>query len=201
MDKMLVWNNIERIMKEKNMMNSIFISNVDISLKTLFDWQLGNETPDIYMLPKIAKSLGVTIDELFYDENEVKEESKDDTLYIIVSKGDQILEKRELNDEIINKIEVSLDLDVKNIQCHGNISCKDLKDCSINANKVSCKTISGNVSASNVECEIVSGPVACGFNVHCKEVRGSVSSGHNVYATKIYGDVDATNIYYENQEQ
>ena len=197
MDKMTIWKNIEKIMKENDVSNILFMSKLDISIIKLNDWQKGNSVPDIYMLPKIAKALNVSIDRLFESEEYEVNENNDDILYIVVSKGNYVLEKHQLNDDIINKIEIPLDLNVKNIQCHGNITCKNLKECSISTNKLLCNNIVGNVSATHVKCETISGNVACGFDVHCNEVHGSVSSGNNVHAKTIYGDVKATNIYNE----
>lgn len=199
MDKTFLWNNISKIMKDKDISNGTFILRTDISLSTLFDWQLGKSYPDTFMLPKIAKALDVTINDLFADENYGIDGNEDNTLYVLIAKGNTVLEKHQINEEIINKIEVSFDQNVENIQCEGNIVCKDLKDCKVNANSITCTNVEGNVSCSKIECQTINGPIACGFNVNCDEIRGSVASGHNVYAKKIYGDVEATNVYYENE--
>ena len=56
MDKMTIWKNIEKIMKENDVSNILFMSKLDISIIKLNDWQKGNSVPDIYMLPKIPKA-------------------------------------------------------------------------------------------------------------------------------------------------
>jgi len=54
--------------KEKNMTQAVLAEKLNISNRTISKWENGDGFPDITILPEIAKTLGISIDELLAGE-------------------------------------------------------------------------------------------------------------------------------------
>ncbi len=78
-----IGNNIKRMRKQRKITQSEFASYMNVSHQTVSKWENGTRVPDAYMLPMIAMFFGVSIDELFSDEelNARKYEQQVETEY------------------------------------------------------------------------------------------------------------------------
>lgn len=71
-DKYKIGNFINQLRKEKKLTQSELGEMIGVTNKAVSKWEVGENTPDSSLLPKIAKVLGVTVDELFRGERDVK---------------------------------------------------------------------------------------------------------------------------------
>ena len=166
---MSVGENIARFRKEKGWTQAELGDKLGVSNQAVSKWELGTTMPDIMLLPVLADTFGVYIDELF--SREIKSEihydhcaefpwPDDDVIRGIVCKGRKILQKEQIKDRFVFEVKG----DVKQVK----------SECSIE--------VDGNVSGgcqagTNVLVSgSLSGGCACGADV---VVSGSLSGGSN----------------------
>ena len=71
-DKNLVGRNIERLRKEKGITQKELADYLNVSDKTVSHWEREESAPDISILPVLAETLGVTVDELLKEIIRIK---------------------------------------------------------------------------------------------------------------------------------
>ena len=64
MNRYALGNNVHRILKEKKLNQHDLCRMADVGYSSLSTWVSGTRTPNAWSLYKIAKALGVTVDEL-----------------------------------------------------------------------------------------------------------------------------------------
>ena len=69
MDPKIIGQHIKKYRKERGMTQQQLAEALFVSDKTISRWELGNGFPDIEELPRLAKLLGITIDQLVGKEN------------------------------------------------------------------------------------------------------------------------------------
>lgn len=222
----------ERILKyrkEKGLTQNEMAEKLFVSYQAISQWENGITKPDIELLPKIAQLFDISIDDLFNDNSnkEIKlDNNKDDTLYIVIAKGNKVLDLHEFDslEKVKNQAkEVHVDITGETLNVYsyfrlqingninGSITCNEGITCanisgSINAgNDVVCCNVGGSVTAGcDVCCQEVGGSVHAGGDVACQDVAASVVAGGDVTSNDVYGDVTSgcdiqcENIYSEN---
>lgn len=206
---------IQALRKEKGLTQNELADKLFVSYQAVSQWENGNTNPDISLLPEIAKVFDVTIDELFFEKSEEKvkidiNNYDKDTLYIVLVKGDKLLNVIDYNKVICENDVVKIDYtgNVLNVKSHFSITVNGdvLKDC-VAGDSVSCGKVGGTVTAGDsVTCgpvegdvtagdEVASGPikgnVTAGDSVACGHVGGNVTAGDSVACGNIEGDVSA----------
>lgn len=188
--KINIQKQIAMLRKRNNMTQAELAEKLSISYQAVSQWENGNTFPDITMLPEIAKIFNVSIDALFNEENSSNIDLsfpfkvKDDTLYVIVSKGNKVLTMNEANkivrdNNFINdeKIVVNIKGEVLNVQ-----SALSLK----------CENVYGDVKAAgSVHCQNIGGNAACGGSIHCNDIGQNAASGGSLHARNVNGKVSA----------
>ena len=166
---MSVGENIARFRKEKGWTQAELGDKLGVSNQAVSKWELGTTMPDIMLLPVLADTFGVYIDELF--SREIKSEihydhcaefpwPDDDIIRGIVCKGRKILQKEQIKDRFVFEVKG----DVKQVK----------SECSIEVDG----NVSGGCQAGNnvLVSGSLSGGCACGADV---VVSGSLSGGSN----------------------
>ena len=166
---MSVGENIARFRKEKGWTQAELGDKLGVSNQAVSKWELGTTMPDIMLLPVLADTFGVYIDELF--SREIKSEihydhcaefpwPDDDSIRGIVCKGRKILQKEQIEDRFVFEVKG----DVKQVK----------SECSIEVDG----NVSGGCQAGNnvLVSGSLSGGCACGADV---VVSGSLSGGSN----------------------
>ena len=188
--KINIQKQIAMLRKRNNMTQAELAEKLSISYQAVSQWENGNTFPDITMLPEIAKIFNVSIDALFNEENSSNIDLsfpfnvKDDTLYVVVSKGNNVLTMNEANkivrdNNFINdeKIVVNIKGEVLNVQ-----SALSLK----------CENVNGDVKAAgSVHCQNIGGNAACGGSIHCNDIGQNAAAGGSVRARNVNGKVSA----------
>ncbi|MBM7582080.1 hypothetical protein JOD02_000937 [Caldicoprobacter guelmensis] len=106
----------------------------------------------------------------------------DGKLRIVAFIGRKLLKK---GDPDSTSIEVKYDGEALDIECHGNLSCSDVKGNVSAKGNVTCRNVGGNVNAGgNATCENIEGNVSAGGNIHCKNINGSVAAGGGIHIEK-----------------
>ena len=181
---------IAMLRKRNNMTQAELAEKLSISYQAVSQWENGNTFPDITMLPEIAKIFNVSIDALFNEENSSNIDLsfpfkvKDDTLYVVVSKGNKVLTMNEANKIVRDnnfsndeKIVVNIKGEVLNVQ-----SALSLK----------CENVYGDVKAAgSVHCQNIGGNAACGGSIHCNDIGQNAASGGSLHARNVNGKVSA----------
>ena len=166
---MSVGENIARFRKEKGWTQAELGDKLGVSNQAVSKWELGTTMPDLMLLPVLADTFGVYIDELF--SREIKSEihydhcaefpwPDDDIIRGIVCKGRKILQKEQIEDRFVFEVKG----DVKQVK----------SECSIEVDG----NVSGGCQAGNnvLVSGSLSGGCACGADV---VVSGSLSGGSN----------------------
>ena len=188
--KINIQKQIAMLRKRNNMTQAELAEKLSISYQAVSQWENGNTFPDITMLPEIAKIFKVSIDALFNEENSSNIDLsfpfnvKNDTLYVVVSKGNKVLTMNEANkivrdNNFINdeKIVVNIKGEVLNVQ-----SALSLK----------CENVNGDVKAAgSVHCQNIGGNAACGGSIHCNDIGQNAAAGGSVRARNVNGKVSA----------
>ena len=197
---MKIGENIKTLRKARGFTQEQLADMLGLSFQAVSKWETNANTPDISLLPAIAKVLGTSIDQLFSESNpELWEGAElikdDDVIRIVQLHGHRVLKTtpvnqsfpiifpRDCNNETqYFKVEVfghviadgSINGDVV---CHGNIDCSDI-------NSFGPIQVSGNLSANRIN--ITEGKIACGSIQECHEIRCP--------SIECTGDIHASNI-------
>ncbi len=200
---MKIGENIKALRKARGLTQEQLADMLGLSFQAVSKWETNANTPDISLLPMIAKALGTSIDQLFSEINpdswEGAEMIKDDDVIRIVQlQGHRILKAtpvsqkspsfsiifpRDCNNETqYFKVEVfghviadsSINGDVI---CHGNIDCSDI-------NSFGPIQVSGNLSANRIH--LTEGKIVCGSIQDCHEIRcPSIECKGDIHAASI----------------
>ena len=200
---MKIGENIRALRKARGFTQEQLADMLGISFQAVSKWENNANTPDISLLPMIAKALGTSIDQLFSENNPGSWEGaemikNDDVIRIVQLQGHRILKAmpisqknasfsiafpRECNQETqYFKVEVfghviadgSINGDVI---CHGNIDCSDI-------NSSGPIQVSGNLSTNRINA--MGGKLICGSIAECHEIRCA--------AIECKGDIHSTSI-------
>ena len=200
---MKIGENIRALRKARGFTQEQLADMLGISFQAVSKWENNANTPDISLLPMIAKALGTSIDQLFSENNPGSWEGaemikNDDVIRIVQLQGHRILKAipasqknvsfsiafpRDCNQETqYFKVEVfgnvitdgSINGDVV---CHGNIDCSDI-------NSFGPIQVSGNLSANKIN--MTEGKIVCGSIQECHEIRCP--------SIECTGDIHASNI-------
>ena len=214
---MSIGEQIQKFRKECGMTQNELAEKLFVSYQAISQWENGVTKPDIELLPKIAEIFKISIDELFSIQT-VKKDSEldlktfnDDTLYLVMNKGKEILNILEY-EHIVRKlknIEFNVTGDVLNVSSCINVTIKDGEvkgsvnagadvKCndilgSVTAGKdINCKNIGGQaVAGTDINCNDIASNATAGCDVNCDNVSGNVRAGCDVNCGDIYGDVRA----------
>ena len=182
----LLGKQIANLRKRNNMTQAELAEKLSISYQAISQWEHCNTYPDITMLPMLAKIFNVSIDYLFNisptnnkDNIIFKNEVKDDTLYVVVTKGNQVIQRQEL-EKVLDSHRTStqyLDQNGKTVVSvvYDNITFEIIGevlnvDCCF---PLKCHDINGNVVANgSIHCNNINGNATCSENIYCMDVNG-----------------------------
>ncbi len=195
---------IQELRKAKGVTQNELAEKLFVSYQAVSQWENGNTNPDISILPNIAKVFNVSIDELFGESRKLSNsinvhDYNDDTLYIFVAKGNQLLQgidyDKALNEK--NKVEIHIKGDCLNVNASGIVTIEGNVQEDVNAGStVTCMNVEGDVNAgSTVTCADVNGNVSAGSSLSCADVNGNVSASEKVTANLIEGNIECNTLY------
>ena len=198
----------------------------DVSMQAVSKWENGQSCPDIAFLPLLAEYFQVSIDYLLTGKEseqkcaaedtdmselteQIKQMTKQDTLYIIQYRNGQILDKktwerekwdreeaehknaaiRIVFEEEFERLKKGLRVEVwGNAEIGDGNICMDLTA----GGNVACVNVEGDLTAGgNVKCINIEGNVNAGGTVECDNVEGEVNAGGTVTCDTVEGDVSA----------
>ncbi len=203
-----------KILRQKNgLTQEALADRLGITYQAVSKWETDANTPDIALLPELARIFGTSIDSLFCGESENAPKSDiikdDDVIRIVQMRGEEIIfttddtEKpieivfpKNCNDETqYFKVEVyghviadgSINGDVV---CHQYIDCADINGNATAGQYIDCGDINGNIAVGQyIECGDVSGKIDAGQYVECDDVSGDVTAGESVDCGDVSGNV------------
>lgn len=204
-------NNIQRLRKERNITQEVLADALEISVQAVSKWETGISLPDIMQFPRIAKFFGVTIDYLFYSNEElespaINELPNDDILRIVQFRGNRILDVDKWEKDKLIELKIPDNpLDNKNskilnfeIWGNGNIS-GNISGYVESGSGINCGNIGGYAeSGGSVNSGDINGYVECGGDVTCGDIMSNVECGGPVRCKEIKGNVQCDgDIIYE----
>ena len=189
-----------------------------VSNQAVSKWEGDICCPDIVLLPLLADTLEMTLDELFGRESKAASApvndqvlpvaaelpwEDDDSIHAVLFQGHRLLLPREGSlfrhdkyDEIRRSVELHFSGSVQDIDSDFSVVCTDS---TIGGNVkagggITCGDIGGNVQAGDgVKCGSVGGDVQAGDGVTCSgDVKGNVRAGDSVSCGSVGGDVQAS---------
>ena len=195
--------NIKALRKARGFTQEKLADLLGISFQAVSKWETNANTPDVSLLPQIAKVLGTSIDQLFSENNPHSWEGADmikddDVIRIVQLQGNRILQAVPVSQKNVSfsivfprdcnsqtqyfKVEVFghviTDGSINgNVICHGNIDCSDI-------NSFGPIQVSGNLSANKIH--LPQGKLVCKDIMECHEIRcASIECEGIIHATNM----------------
>jgi len=171
--------NILKLRKESGLTQENLAEKLNISFQAVSKWENGQTSPDIIMLPMLARLFGVSIDKLFgiKTNEDIKKDftlkwDDDDTIHCVIFKGKKIIK----NVEDLSNYTFNINGNALNIEAGCNVNCNNVEG-NVNAGGgVNCDIINGNVEAGGgVNCDCIEGNVLAGGSITCDCINGNVS--------------------------
>lgn len=189
---MTIGNVIAENRKGLNMTQETLAQKLGVTNQAVSKWELDQACPDIQLLPLLADTFGISIDELFGREGTVRQSGlpweDDNTLHVVLYRGHTLV-KEERN---AKNITFTLKGDALNVVSAFSVCCGNVEGNVEAGTCVSCGNVWGNIDAgTHVSCGNVEGDIDAGANVNCGNVTGDVDAGANIKCGSIGGNADA----------
>jgi len=174
--------NIQNLRKANNMTQEELASICNISFQAISKWENNLTSPDISLLPVIAKTFKCSIDSLFSSNPEVDEDQigEDDIRVVVYLGKKKILSKDPLTEEI----EIDLKTKVNNFYSYGDLSYSGKLEVSKNLE------ITGDINCDNINC---GGNIQVGGEMNADDIKCTPGVLGN-YDISAGGDITADNI-------
>lgn len=190
-------NTIAKLRKNNNLTQAELAEKLNVSYQAISQWENANTYPDITMLPEIAKIFNVSIDELFGHSSKkesLNENLQDDTLYCLITKGNNILKSKELKEVLEENQTIKFELkgEVLNVTSHLNVTCDNVNGNVTASGNVTCDKVGQGVKASgNIICDDVGNGCYAGGHITCDNINGDVTAGGSIECDIVQGNVRA----------
>ena len=213
---------ILRRRKEKGLTQEALANKLGVSNQAVSKWEGDVCCPDLQLLPLLADTLELSLDELFGRESMAKTAQKaeadsqilpiaaelpwedDDAIHAVLFQGHRLLQPKQGSlfrhdkyDEIRKTVELHFSGSAQDIYSDFSVVCTDSTiSGSVRAgNGVTCADVGGDVTAGDdVTCGNVGGDVSANDSVRCGEVRGNVRASDSVTCGDISGSVSAERV-------
>ena len=216
MENLKLHDTISFYRKQQNLTQEALAQKLGVTNQSVSKWESAQCYPDISLIPQLADIFGISIDELFGKEPRISGlkdvfSLRDNVIRVVVAQGQQIVDIKEINEQILleipkreggqrTRVEVFGNIACKDsifgdIECHGSIQCaKDIFGDVSSAGNIDCNTIYGNAYCDdNLSCGVnIQGDAKCDGNLSCGgSISGSVQCGENLScAGDINGNVN-----------
>ena len=213
---------ILRRRKEKGLTQEALANKLGVSNQAVSKWEGDVCCPDLQLLPLLADTLELSLDELFGRESKEKPIQKaeadsqilpiaaelpwedDDAIHAVLFQGHRLLQPKQGSlfrhdkyDEIRKTVELHFSGTAQDIYSDFSVVCTDSTiSGSVRAGDgVTCADVGGDVSAGDdVTCGNVGGDVSANDSVRCGEVKGNVRASDSVTCGDISGSVSAERV-------
>ena len=213
---------ILRRRKEKGLTQEALANKLGVSNQAVSKWEGDVCCPDLQLLPLLADTLELSLDELFGRESMAKTAQKaeadsqilpivaelpwedDDAIHAVLFQGHRLLQPKQGSlfrhdkyDEIRKTVELHFSGTAQDIYSDFSVVCTDSTiSGSVRAGDgVTCTDVGGDVSAGDdVTCGNVGGDVSANDSVRCGEVKGNIRASDSVTCGDISGSVSAERV-------
>ena len=213
---------ILRRRKEKGLTQEALANKLGVSNQAVSKWEGDVCCPDLQLLPLLADTLELSLDELFGRESMAKTAQKaeadsqilsvaaelpwedDDAIHAVLFQGHRLLQPKQGSlfrhdkyDEIRKTVELHFSGTAQDIYSDFSVVCTDSTiSGSVRAgDSVTCADVGGDVSAGDdVTCGNIGGDVSANDSVRCGEVKGNVRASDSVTCGDISGSVSAERV-------
>jgi transcriptional regulator with XRE-family HTH domain/cytoskeletal protein CcmA (bactofilin family) len=213
---------ILRRRKEKGLTQEALANKLGVSNQAVSKWEGDVCCPDLQLLPLLADTLELSLDELFGRESMAKAAQKaeadsqilpiaaelpwedDDAIHAVLFQGHRLLQPKQGSlfrhdkyDEIRKTVELHFSGTAQDIYSDFSVVCTDSTiSGSVRAGDgVTCTDVGGDVTAGDdVTCGNVGGDVSASDSVRCGEVKGNVRASDSVTCGDISGSVSAERV-------
>ena len=184
---MEIGKNIKYLRQQKNMTQDQLADYLGVSYQAVSKWETGANSPDIGLLPQIAKCFKVSLDNLFAENisdslEDIAEQlgiEDDGVIRIVQMLGRKILkvDKRvKLNEnpiEILFPRNCNAQTQYFKVEVFANVFC----DSSINGDVV---------CHGNLSCHEINGDIVCHDSAECNRINGDIHADGNIEANTIH---------------
>ena len=213
---------ILRRRKEKGLTQEALANKLGVSNQAVSKWEGDVCCPDLQLLPLLADTLELSLDELFGRESMAKTAQKaeadsqilpiaaelpwedDDAIHAVLFQGHRLLQPKQGSlfrhdkyDEIRKTVELHFSGTAQDIYSDFSVVCTDSTiSGSVRAGDgVTCTDVGGDVTAGDdVTCGNVGGDVSANDSVRCGEVKGNVRASDSVTCGDVSGSVSAERV-------
>lgn len=201
--------------RSMNVSQEVLAERLGVTVQAVSKWETGLSYPDITMLPRLAEYFEITLDGLFFGNEErgaLKGVPDDGKLRIVQCMGGKVLgqneykknekirliipetEKKEISFEIWGGVDM-IEGDVGGyVEAGMGVSCGAVGAYVEAGGGVNCGDVGAYVEAGRgVNCGDVGAYVGAGGGVSCGDIGGNVQAGGDVGCGSVDGDVSAGN--------
>lgn len=197
--------NLVRLRRERGLTQSALAKKLCVSFQAISKWENKLSSPDILLLPEIAKIFGVSIDELFGTKKVLNIKGahsdlftkrnlvslpweNDDSIHAAVFEGHKLIE----DFESASKFTFELSGKALNVDCRCNITCENISGNASAGGSIDCHDIEGNTTAGgSVICNNVGKNAVAGGSLTCDKVGKNASSGGSLNCDSVGGTISA----------
>ena len=184
---------------EKTLSQEALAESFGISVQAVSKWETGLSYPDITMLPKICDYFNITMDTLFYGEEEqtLRELPDDDKYRVVQCIGSKVISHEEYDSEKKIKLLIPSSSDKKfDLEVWGSADIDGDINGSVNAGGgVNCGGVDGYVEANGgVNCGGIGGFLKSNGGVNCGNVGGDADCQGSLNCSNIKGNATAQKI-------
>ncbi len=192
----MLGNTISSYRKKLGLTQEQLAQKLEVTNQAVSKWETDQCCPDVALLPKLADTLGISLDTLFgRSEQEIPKEKPrelpwedDGSFHVVLYCGHELVGSSRAGLECSFHYEGP----VRDIYCEVNLQCDEVQGNVTAGGYVECDDVAGHVSAGDyVECGDVAGNLAAGGYVECGDVSGSVSAGSYVECGDVGNNVNA----------
>ncbi len=208
---MNIGKNIKKLRVEKGITQEQLAAHLGITYQAISKWETEANTPDISMLPEIARYFGISIDALFGMYESITPIADfirdDDVVRIVQMRGSEVIKcdasdrpfmlvlPKEIDATVNVEIfgEANIEGDIKgDVVCHKMLECGNIAGDVTAKEYIECGNVAGNVrSEEYVACGNVAGSVGAGEYIECGNIAGrQIAAGDYIECGNIVGNVD-----------
>lgn len=180
-----------------------------VTHQAVSQWECGDTMPDILMLPKIAKTFGVTIDSLFNGETSPTDDistidaklSRDDIpqddgkLRAVLFIGNKMVKSQQIEQKLVNdnRIVFKYQGPALNVESHMALECGDVQGNAVAGHSLKCGDVGGSATAGHgLNCQNVGQNASAGHGMNVSgDIVGDAKAGHALNCNNVKGNVKA----------
>lgn len=201
--------NVARLRVNRGLTQAALAQRLGVTHQAVSQWECGDTMPDIMLLPKLAATLGVTIDSLFSGDSDNGNNTEqlaqaiapedlpadDGKLRAVLFIGKKPVKSQQIVQKLSgeNRIVFEYRGPALNVESQMSLQCGDVGGNAMSGHSMKCGNITGNATAGHgMACENIGQNATAGHSMTVSgNIGGDARAGHSMNCGDVAGDVKA----------